>query len=118
MALASVLLLVMIATGVVCLLASSAAAAWLLLGLSALWLPANNHRLEGPTLVELASEHGITVSDLAGVAGLLIAVWVLCRNAAAQARTRGAPAGPRVIATISCCAAVFALGAVGAYLTG
>ena len=43
-----------------------------LAGISILWLIVNQP-MEGPTLVELAQEHGITGADLAGVVGLGLA---------------------------------------------
>ena len=41
---------------------------------SVLWLLTNNP-MEGPVLVSLTSEHGITGGDLAGLAGLAVAAW-------------------------------------------
>ena len=42
--------------------------------LSLLWL-LTNAPMEGATLVQLSDTHGITGADLAGVAGLGLALW-------------------------------------------
>jgi hypothetical protein len=41
---------------------------------SVLWLLTNNP-MEGPILVTLSADHGITGGDLAGLAGLAVAAW-------------------------------------------
>lgn len=51
---------------------------WLLLLASGAWLPVNNGVLEGPVLLVVTGKHGLTVSDLLGVAGVLLGglrVW-------------------------------------------
>jgi hypothetical protein len=66
-------------------LASFAAGRWGALGavplglVSALWLLVNRP-VEGRTLVEVSSQHGLTVADLAGVTGLGLAGMVLWRS--------------------------------------
>ena len=50
----------------------------LLAGLSAAWLPTNNGHLEGPTLIIVANDHGLTTADLLAYVGLglaLLAGW-------------------------------------------
>jgi len=42
--------------------------------LSLLWLLTNSP-MEGPVLVSFTADHGFTAGDLAGVAGLAVAVW-------------------------------------------
>jgi hypothetical protein len=59
---------------------------WVLLAASSLWLPANNHYLEGPVLATVTRNHGVTVSDLAGIAGFLVATTILVRRVAATPR--------------------------------
>jgi hypothetical protein len=41
--------------------------------LAVCWWPANNGVLEGPTLIPFTHDHGFTVSDLLGAAGLIAA---------------------------------------------
>lgn len=51
---------------------------WLLLLASGAWLPVNNGVLEGPVLLGVTGKHGLTVSDVLGVAGVLfggLRVW-------------------------------------------
>ena len=43
---------------------------------SVLWLSANGP-MEGRILVTVSRNHGFTAGDLAGVAGLLVALWCL-----------------------------------------
>ena len=47
--------------------------------LSAVWLPVNNGVLEGATLLTLSEDHGVTVADLASVAGAGLAVVAVLR---------------------------------------
>lgn len=47
--------------------------------LSVLWL-LNNKRMEGGTLVIFDADHGLNTTDLAGLAGLGLACWVLLRG--------------------------------------
>lgn len=68
----------------------SEAAAWSLLGLSALWFSAD-HRLEGPVLFAYSSTHGLTLADLLSGVGAAVALGVLLPRA-----WRAAPAGERV----------------------
>jgi hypothetical protein len=46
----------------------------LLAGLSAAWLPTNNGHLEGPTLLTVANDHGLTTADLLAYFGLALAL--------------------------------------------
>jgi hypothetical protein len=46
---------------------------------SVLWLLVNSD-FEGPTLVDFSRTHGLTMSDLLGIAGLLLAGWLLVRR--------------------------------------
>jgi len=52
------------------------AAAWALLPVSAAWVVFNGP-FEGPVLVTLSRSHGITVSDLLAVVGVLVALATL-----------------------------------------
>ena len=52
------------------------AAALLLLPVSAAWVLFNG-RIEGPILLTISSSHGLTVSDLLAVVGVLVAGAVL-----------------------------------------
>ncbi|MHA3702268.1 hypothetical protein ACXR2U_08775 [Jatrophihabitans sp. YIM 134969] len=45
---------------------------WVLMLASGAWLPANNAVLEGPILVTVAADHGLTVSDCFGIAGVIV----------------------------------------------
>lgn len=56
--------------------------------LSVLWFVVNGP-VEGPTLLVLTRGHGVTGADLAGLAGLGLAVW---RVLATRDRSREAPA--------------------------
>lgn len=47
--------------------------------LSVYWLT-HNRRAEGGVLVELSTSHGIVATDLAGAAGLALAMWLLVRG--------------------------------------
>jgi hypothetical protein len=88
---------------------------WALLLLSTLWLPANNHHFEGPVLLTVSRNHGVTVSDLAGIAGFLLATWILVR------RVARIPHSPQRLApalVLGYCCAAFALGAAGAWAGG
>jgi hypothetical protein len=52
--------------------------AWLLLPASAAWVLFNGP-IEGPILLTLSTDHGVTVSDLLAVVGVLVAGVVLLR---------------------------------------
>ena len=54
----------------------SRAAAVVLVGLAAVW-PVVNARVEGPTLLALSWNHGVSAADLLSVAALLLAAWRL-----------------------------------------
>jgi hypothetical protein len=56
--------------------------------LSVLWFLVNGP-MEGPTLMVVTPGHGVTGGDLAGLAGLAVAVW---RLVATRDRSRGATA--------------------------
>jgi hypothetical protein len=47
--------------------------------LSVLWL-ALDHRMEGGVLLVLSHHHGLVNADLAGLAGLALAGWVVVRG--------------------------------------
>ena len=47
--------------------------------LSFLWLLVNS-AFEGPVLIDFSLQHGLTTSDLVGIAGLLSAGWLLVRR--------------------------------------
>jgi len=51
-------------------------AAVALVGLAAVW-PVVNARLEGPTLIALSWNHGISAADLLSAAAVLLAAWRL-----------------------------------------
>jgi hypothetical protein len=53
-------------------------AALLTIGFAVLWVLVDKH-LEGPVLVVLSDQHGVTASDLASVAAVLVAAWRLLR---------------------------------------
>jgi lipoprotein signal peptidase len=112
----ALLLLAVVLVCVVLIITSQAAGPlWVLLGASSLWLPANNHHLEGPILLTVVRNHGITVSDLAGIGGFLLATAILVRRVArTPAAMRQVPAGW----VCGYCCAAFALGACGAWIVG
>lgn len=93
-------------------LTRSAAAAWLLLATSALWLPANGH-LEGETLLVLGTGQGVTASDLLGLVGGGVATLALVTRAHRSAAPDGR-ARVRASAMLAACGAVLALGALAA----
>ena len=68
---------------------------------SALWLRVNG-AAEGPVLWAVSAEHGLTVTDMAGLAGLAVSVWragrVLRRSTGAGA-ARGSDDEPPPSAT-------------------
>lgn len=72
-----VVLFALLASAVSCVLTRSRLSAWLLLVCAALWLPANHHHFEGPTLIGLARHHGVTAGDLLTVGGFLLAAGTL-----------------------------------------
>jgi hypothetical protein len=51
-------------------------AAWLLAGVSVLWILVN-HPMEGETLLPLSHGHGFTAADMGGLAGLVLAARLL-----------------------------------------
>jgi hypothetical protein len=53
-------------------------AALLTIGFAVLWVLVDK-QLEGPVLVVLSDQHGVTASDLASVAAVLVAAWRLLR---------------------------------------
>jgi hypothetical protein len=53
-------------------------AALLTIGFAVLWVLVDKH-LEGHVLVVLSDQHGVTASDLASVAAVLVAGWRLFR---------------------------------------
>lgn len=77
------LLVAILIVGGFSLLYPSPGIAVLLAGLSAAWLPANNGHLEGPVLIVVANDHGLTTADLLTYLGLalsLLAGWRWRRN--------------------------------------
>ncbi len=113
------LALAVLALGIVCAVAMVASVAagpvWVLLAASALWLPANNDHLEGPVLATVTRNHGITVSDLAGIAGFLVATTILVRRVAAT------PPPQRQVHpgwVLAYCCVIFGFGAMAAWIVG
>jgi hypothetical protein len=76
MFLAAATLIAMVGTAAVCLIIRQRVAAWLLLLFSAAWLPLNS-AVEGPVIVRISDDHGITVADLLSIAGFVLAAAVL-----------------------------------------
>lgn len=72
-------LLILCAAAVACVVRPSRAAAWLLVVCSAVWLPLNNGHMEGPVLLTVSRDHGLTFADLAAYGGWAIAAWTLYR---------------------------------------
>jgi hypothetical protein len=56
---------------------------------SAAWLPVNNGHLEGPTLVAVGHDHGLTVADLFAYLGLALSLVAAWRWRRVQLRTHG-----------------------------
>lgn len=79
-------LLVIIATAALCCARPSRYAGWLLAICSALWLPLNNGHLEGPVLLEVTTRHGLTLADLIGYGGWIVAAVTLHRVRAHRTR--------------------------------
>lgn len=61
--------------------------ALLLAVLSAAWLPINNGHLEGPVLIVVAHDHGLTTADLLAYAGFALALLAGWRWQRRQVRT-------------------------------
>jgi tetrahydromethanopterin S-methyltransferase subunit E len=113
------LTLVVLAVGVVCaaVIATSLAAGpvWILLAASSLWLPANNHHLEGPVLLTVVRNHGVTLSDLGGIGGFVVATTILVRRVARTPQPLRTVPPAWVLAY---CCGTFALGALAAWVVG
>jgi hypothetical protein len=77
--LVAAVLAAMLGTAAACLITRGAVAAWLLVLCSAAWLPLNTP-IEGPVILPLSNDHGVTVADLLSVAGFGIAALVLWRS--------------------------------------
>ena len=77
------------------LLYPSPGLAVLLAGLSAAWLPTNNGHLEGPMLLSVSSDHGLTTADLLAYLGLALALLAAWRWRRDRMQTHGA-CGPGV----------------------
>lgn len=116
MVLAVLVLTCLLAAAAWVILTRSIPAGLVLLVASALWEPVNNRHLEGSTILTLSPGHGVTEADVIGLAGWLVAAAVLTVRTA-QASPRGWRTG-RASATAVACAAVFAAGALTAFLTG
>ena len=65
-------------------------AGWVLMAASLAW-PLVNRPIEGPVLAVVARTHGIALTDVLALIGVLTAIWVLSRRPGAG----GAPAGNR-----------------------
>jgi hypothetical protein len=65
-------------------------AGWVLMAASLAW-PVVNRPIEGPVLVVVARTHGIALTDVLALIGVLTAIWVLSRRPGAG----GAAAGNR-----------------------
>lgn len=63
--------------------------ALLLAALSATWLPTNNGHLEGPVLITVAEDHGLTAADLVAYAGFALALVAAWRWRADRLRRHG-----------------------------
>jgi hypothetical protein len=74
--LAAATLIAMVGTAAVCLITRQRVAAWLLLLFSAAWLPLNSV-VEGPVIMRISDDHGITIADVLSIAGFVLAVAVL-----------------------------------------
>jgi hypothetical protein len=72
-------LLVLCGAAAVCWARPNGAASWVLVVCSALWLPLNNGHLEGPVLITVTPNHGLTAADLIGYGGWIVAAWTLRR---------------------------------------
>jgi hypothetical protein len=84
-----VLVAILIVAGL-SLLFPSPGIAVLLAGLSAVWLPTNNGHLEGPILIKVAENHGLSTADLLSYAGFALALLAGWRWRRARLRTHGA----------------------------
>lgn len=99
---------------VVSVRSSSPLPAWTLAVLSAAWFPVDNGTLEGPVLVTVDSGHGLTLMDLVGVGGLLLAL-VRLRRTSVRAQSRDWSMWRWSVPTVLGLAAVALAGVVGAY---
>lgn len=95
-----------------CVVYRRAWAGWALVGFSALWLPANSGRLEGPLLLELTNTNGITAADLIGLAGVALGTFFLLGLEWRRHRGFDLAAMSRVVAI---CAIVSSVGALVAF---
>jgi hypothetical protein len=90
-------------------------AAWALVAVSALWLPANNRQLEGSTLLVLSSTHAVTQADALGAICWLIGTGILAWHAVSAPGRRP---WTSIIAMFAGCCVVFGLGALVAFENG
>jgi hypothetical protein len=77
-----------LAASVVLVLRPSLGLACLVLLASAAWWPANNHVIEGPTLVVLDHKHGLTLADLVGYVGVVAVLQATVRAPGLSAKVR------------------------------
>ena len=71
------------------LLLPSPGIALALMVISAVWLPANNGNLEGPVLLQVDADHGLTVADLLTYLGLVLCLLAGWRWRRSRLRSRG-----------------------------
>lgn len=70
----------MLGGAAVCVVHPNRSVGWWEIAVSLLWFPLNNHALEGPVVLSLAGNHGVTVADVGGLVGFLVGalrVWPL-----------------------------------------
>lgn len=82
---------------------------------SAVWLPANNKVLEGHVLWTVSHTHGLTESDLLGIAGILIAAAVLVH---ASGATSGPGRREAIVRIAAVSATTLVAGFVAAFIRG
>jgi hypothetical protein len=102
------------------LLYPSPVTAVVLAGLSAAWLPANNGHLEGPILISVSNDHGLSTADLLAYLGLVLALlagWRWRQNRM-QTYGTGGPGvrWPAMAAFVVVVALLFGCGLVASWL--
>jgi hypothetical protein len=109
-----VVLAALVALIVACLLTRAVPVGIALLLTSAGWMPLNNKRLEGPLLFALSGTHGVTLSDLLGLAGFGVSSAVLAVRAKAGAPAQFHWIRPSLV--IGGCVGIYAIGVLAAAL--
>ena len=110
---------ILVVAGLSLLLPSPGLAVFLAV-LSAAWLPANNGHLEGPVLIVVAHDHGLTTADLVAYAGFALALLAGWRWRRTRIRAHGVDTvgvrRPVVVAFVTVLALLLGCGLAASWL--